>query len=64
MQREYGQKRRPCEVIGRNWRYVSIKQGISRTVSNHHKVGEMRGMDSTSKTLVGTNHDDSLISGF
>lgn len=64
MQREYGKEKRSCEIIGRNWRYVSISQGISRTVSDHHKVGEMHRMDSTSKTLVGTNHDDSLISGF
>ena len=28
------------------------------------KVGEKHGMDSTSKTLVGTNNDDRLISGF
>ena len=64
MQREYGQRRRPCEVIGKNWTYVSISQGTSRTVNNHHKVGEKHGMDSTSKTLVGTNNDDRLISGF
>ena len=64
MQREDGQRKRQCEVRGRNWSHVCSSQGMPRTVNNHQKIREKHGMDSASETLVGTNHDDTLTSDF
>ena len=54
----------PHEDKSRDWSDVSTSQGTPRIAGNHKKLGEKRGVDYPSGTLVGINNCLTLVSDF